>query len=602
MAITSTDTSPLLGAPSGNSRSDPGDSSPRGSVPARWAKFGTFIGLFAGVALWAPLAARDIFPPATPSPNHTVPALPRRDNLHWDPCGDLDCSTFAVPLNHSDPTGRPITLALIRHKATAEPYLGALFVNPGGPGGSGIDMVKNAGAKLSLLLGEGRYDVIGFDPRGIGRSTPVTCFDSAASHAAFAVNVGTFPRPGDVADEALHAMRAKVRAELCLKKAGDLLLFTTTTAVARDLDLLREAFGEQLLNFYGYSYGTILGSTYVNMFPEHVGRVIVDAVVDPRHHSGTIFDSIDGGLINADAAVDAMAAACEEAGHGRCAMAAAPQNVSRSHPRTSPSVISRIRNLLTSLETNPLPAPNAAVPGVLTAELARSVVFISTYQTTWWPAAMEALSQAEKGDGTLLLNMAVQAPADACPTTDSLGEEGFLAVACVDQTTNGIVDFAGFKDGVAKAENTSYFGGREWSYGSLPCLYWGVKPHEVFRGPWNHVTKNKILIIGTTFDPVTPVESAEALEELMEGSGVFLRHVGHGHGSNGQPSPCTIQVIRDYMVRGITPRKGTFCTADDSLLYQPSFSALGAQFPEDVRAAIEVGEAIHAAGAVRRRG
>ncbi|RKO83952.1 peptidase S33 tripeptidyl aminopeptidase-like protein, partial [Blyttiomyces helicus] len=94
------------------------------------------------------------------------------------------------------------------------------------------------------------------------------------------------------------------------------------------------------------------------------------------------------------------------------------------------------------------------------------------------------------------------------------------------------------------------------------CLFWSVKPNEVFRGPWNHVTKNKVLIIGTSLDPVTPVESAAALETLMEGSGVFLRHEGHGHGSLRQPSLCTIKTVQDYMVRGVVPKKGSVCTAD----------------------------------------
>ncbi|RKO88931.1 hypothetical protein BDK51DRAFT_21836, partial [Blyttiomyces helicus] len=506
-----------------------------------------------------------------------------------------------VPLNHSDPTGRTIDLALIRHRATAQPSLGALFVNPGGPGGSGYDQVKNGGAKLSQLVGEGRYDLIGFDPLGIGRSTPVTCFESAVSHEAYDVNVGTFPRRGDVTDEALFAVRAKVRADLCRKNAGALLPFTTTAAVARDLDLLRDAVGEELLNYYGYSYGTFLGATYVNMFPDRVGRVMFDAVVDPRQFSRT-FDFIDGALIHADETVDAMAAACEGAGPHRCAMAASASRGSGSRsPHTSPSIAARIRNLVASLETYPLPAPNAAVPGVVTAVDATQVIFQATYRTAKWPRVMKALARAEVGDGTLLRVLSVGAPADACPTIDNSSGEGFHVVACVDHSRDRIVGLAGWKDAVAKAENVSFFGGRAWGWDSLPCLYWGAKAEEVYRGPWNHVTKNKVLIIGTSMDPVTPVESAAALDVLMEGSGVFLRHEGHGHGSMGQPSLCTIQTMRDFMVRGITPKKGTVCFADDSLLYPSTFSALATETHADVRAAVEVGEVIHAAGAGRRK-
>ncbi|RKO87664.1 hypothetical protein BDK51DRAFT_26884, partial [Blyttiomyces helicus] len=467
MASNTQETAPLLGG-----LSEPADL-PTSPTPSRLGRFGILIGLFAGFAL--SLGTEVVVPPATPSHNSTDPAFPRPDTVNWKRCGDLECSTFTVPLNHSDPTGRTIDLALIRHKATVQPSLGSMFVNPGGPGGSGIDM----------------YDIIGFDPRGIGLSTPVKCFDSATSHLAFDTNLGLFPRRGDAADEALYAMRARVRAELCFKNAGDLLPFTSTAAVARDLDLLREAVGEELLHYYGYSYGTFLGSTYVNMFPERVGRVIVDAVVDPREFSGEYFDFIYGGLIHTEAAVDAMAAACEDAGPDRCAMAPKPPRGSRSHPRTGPSVASRIRTLVASLDTNPLPAPNAAVPGVLTTALASNVIFLATYQTVRWPAVMEALARAEEGDGTLLRNLAVPAPADACPTRDESGGEGFLAVTCADQTPGGIVDFVGFKGAVAKAENVSYFGGREWAYTSLPCFDWGVKAHEAFRGPWNHVTKNK---------------------------------------------------------------------------------------------------------------
>lgn len=217
---------------------------------------------------------------AAPSPASADSEAQRAAPVKWTDCGTqssptLQCATVRSPLDHDQPSGRQVTLALTRVPHTAKTFQGPLLVNPGGPGGSGLSMAGFVAASLPKAVAA-QYDVIGFDPRGVGRSRPA--LDCVPKHFD---PVRPDPVPHSVQDERTNRNRARDFAAACGKKYPDLLPFMDTVSAAKDLDVIRRATGSRQLNYLGYSYGTYLGSVYAKLFPERVRRLVLDSNVDP---------------------------------------------------------------------------------------------------------------------------------------------------------------------------------------------------------------------------------------------------------------------------------------------------------------------------------
>jgi pimeloyl-ACP methyl ester carboxylesterase len=235
--------------------------------------------LAGGVALGAallPPAAVAAAPPDAGSP--PVPVLA------WTDCGGgLQCATAAVPLDYRRPRGERISVALARLPASDPAHrIGSLFINPGGPGGSGIGFLQGAGQLFPAPV-RARFDIVGFDPRGVGLSTPVRCFDSVVEQQAFFARFGLFP----VTDREWRAAIAASQGfdRRCAERNAAILPHLSTANVARDLDLLRQAVGDRMLSYLGLSYGTYLGATYANLFPDRFRALVLDGVVDPVDYS-----------------------------------------------------------------------------------------------------------------------------------------------------------------------------------------------------------------------------------------------------------------------------------------------------------------------------
>jgi pimeloyl-ACP methyl ester carboxylesterase len=460
-----------------------------------------------------------------------------------------------VPVDYHNPNGETLNLSIIRFKATKFPSKGPIFINPGGPGGSGVDFVSNGGKVLSKLVG-GHYDIIGFDPRGIGRSNTIRCFKDGTDSQLYQANRPWSLGPGENA--ANFAMFQQALANQCIDKNRDFLPYVSTAAVARDLDSLRDAFGQELTNYWGFSYGTFLGATYANMFPDRVGRVILDGVADPTIFVGEVLDLVTKSIIHTEDCLDKFGASCEAAGPNKCSLA---------HPKKALAhngqhyVAPTIRKFLEEMSDKPILARNMTSAAFVVQSQAATMVFATLYNTYKWPLLADALASAiYKSDGTSIAEMFAIPEDDRCPATETYSLS-FTPVVCIDGHHNDHKDVKSWMKGVRKAALVSPLAGPVWGTETMSCLYWNVTAAERYAGPWNHRTKNKVLIIGGTGDPVTPVESAEHLEQLMEGSGVFLKHEGWGHSSLGQPSKCTTTAILEYFENGTLPAKGASCQA-----------------------------------------
>ncbi|KAJ3233954.1 hypothetical protein HDU81_001839 [Chytriomyces hyalinus] len=505
---------------------------------------------------------------------HLSPQQASESPFNWTSCPQKDsnykCGTLLVPLEYSgtDPAlNTSIPIAVAMYKAQKMPRMGTITFNFGGPGGSGKPAVLSRGPALSELTG-GHYDVLSFDPRGIGESAPIRCFESVSIHSQFQVMEATIGFPetvyGSKTPLETVAAYAKARAISCAEWTKELLPRMGTTHVARDMDRIREALGDSVLNFHGFSYGTMLGVVYSNMFPNHVGRVILDGVMNPlTYMGGPIFKDTPGDLQDSDALFEAFALECDVAGRERCPL---------SSPGRTPTTSTRIRQFLKKLEKEPLVVTDrdAAIPFVLTAARLSGFIYQMLYTSTKWASYSKDLAKAvNDGNATSLINrFASSLVQDSCALSDASGENGMYGVTCLDTDGND-VGLEEWNNAAEDIDKVSPLFGKMSLWGYLPCRYWKVKPTERYTGPWNHTLKNKILLIGNSLDIVTPLKNAQTVERIMEGNAVLLHHDGYGHCSTSQKSTCTINAVKAFYTNGTYPDSGTMCPYDRDVEFFP---------------------------------
>ena len=444
--------------------------------------------------------------------------------LDWQPEGDFETATLEVPLDDARPSGPTVKLALIRRPA-GDPAkrIGSLLVNPGGPGGSGVDMVRFDGTGLPAEVLDA-FDVVGFDPRGIGQSEPLDCPSSATvtrlegldpspdTKASVAENLGVWASIGDA----------------CEAAAGSLLPYVSTDTVARDMDRIRAALGEDRISYLGYSYGTYLGARYATLFPDRLRAAVLDGPVDPTLDRLAFNERQARGF---EAALDAFLADCaRDAGcpfHGGADPAAA------------------FDALIARIDKAPIPT-SGRVP--LGPGEAMSGVFATLYWRDRRPLA-EALAAAEAGDGTDLLQFADQYWAPNSPWSLS----AYAAVGCLDRP--GPADVGPWEALYRKLRSETPRVGA-WVGFELTCVDWPVR--AALPAPVVPNGEPPIVVIGTTGDPATPYSGAQPLAAAL-GSGVVVTHVGVGH-TAAPYSDCMGAIVADYLVDLTVPAEGTTCT------------------------------------------
>ena len=458
--------------------------------------------------------------------------------LRWSGCGGgFDCTKLTVPLDYADPTGETISIQVLRLKASDQAHkLGSLVLNPGGPGGSGVDYARAARAVVDAPV-RAKYDIVGFDPRGVGLSDPIACLDDKQLDAFISAD-GTPDTPAEVSQS---EQLSQEFADACKARSPKLYAHISTEEAVRDIDILRAALGDTKLNWLGYSYGTLLGATYADLFPTTVGRMVLDGALDPALSN---VELIHGQAKGFELALHRFVQDCAQA----VRLPAAPRRAGRRRPRrdsSSPTSTRSRSRATTRSARSPRPSrrtrsrPTSTSRPTATGTPCASACSRRSTATARCCSSMldERLSRNEAGHYTDNSTAALYAvSALDRPDRPDATESAALAAQW--------------------AKEAPVFGAFT-AWGILPYHYWGVpatgKPHEI-HAPGSP----PILVVGTTYDPATPYPWAQALAKQLS-KGVLLTRVGDGHTGYGKGSTCTDQAVDRFLTTGTAPPAGTVC-------------------------------------------
>ncbi len=490
-------------------------------------------------AVFAPASARGA-PQRSSEPTGTRPPA-----IAWHACGDrLQCARVLVPLDWDHPHSRKIKLAVIRHVASRSgKRIGSLFVNPGGPGGS-VEKVRHDGASLDAA-GGGRFDVVGWDIRGAGKSAHVRCFRSEKRLVRF-FDHWSIPMTSPASRRYLRKSAALARG--CSAVSGTLLRHISTADTARDLDYLRRLVGDRRLTYLGISAGTFIGQTYANMFPRRVRAMVLDGVVDAVAFTKGNEAGFTNQLAYTNRAFKGFMSLCENAGPTRCALAGDGQ------------VAPRVDALFRRLRRASIGAPSADPPGRLTYSDALSAIVVEmSAGPAEWPSLAAQLDQAARGDGSELLSrsrMLTRA------FSSQRAAPGLAAVALICADSPARQSPRAWRTVVGRLTGLSFIYGPVLSWWRwAPCASWPVRSADRYTGPWNASTRNPILVIGTRFDPNTPYANARRAARRL-GNAVLLTHQGFSHTSDSDPSSCVKRATSTYLVDLAVPSLGTVCPSN----------------------------------------
>ncbi|MFF7491154.1 alpha/beta hydrolase [Streptomyces luteogriseus] len=450
--------------------------------------------------------------------------------------GEWQCATMKAPLDWSDPKGDTIGLELIRVRTTgaANERIGSLIFNFGGPGGSGVTSLPAFAEGYEKL--RTRYDLVSFDPRGVGRSDPVLCENDQQLDAYFQQDA----TPDDAAERTQLVDNTKEFNNACEDNSEKILPHVRTTDAARDLDLMRQVLGDDKLHYFGISYGTELGGVYAHLFPKRVGRAVFDAVVDPTQ------DPEQGSLGQArgfQLALDNFAEDCVSQAE-ECPIGDSAQDVK-----------DRIAKLLDDLDRTPI---QGIFPRQLTQTAATSGIAQALYSKDFWEYLTEGLEQAYDGDGRILLSLA-----DSMNGRSDNGEYSNItpanvAINCADDKPR--YDSAYVQRKLPEFRAASDLFGDYLAWSMLSCTDWavpGAADHPDVSAPGSA----PVLVVGNTGDPATPYEGARAMvNALGKGVGVELTYRGQGHGAYDSKNKCVQGAVDGYLLDGKVPPTGTVCS------------------------------------------
>ena len=503
-----------------------------------------------------PAAAAAPSAPSKPAPSKPAPVI---EPVAWTRCnGDFFCGQVKVPLDYDRPTGPQISLALAMLPATDRARrIGSLFVNPGGPGGSGVDFVLNAGPFLFTPEVRARFDIVGFDPRGIIRSSPLRCF--ATEEEAFAT-LAPFPYPNSRAKERVWIAGERQLNAACARRGGPILNHMSTADVARDLDQLRQAVGDRMLSYYGVSYGSFLGNVYANLFPNRFRALVIDGVLDPvawttgrgRESRTLPFSTRLRSAEGAQAELREFFRLCD-AGGPNCAFA--------------PNAGQRYADLYRTLRRNPLTLP---LPDGTTIAYDESFLVGDTlgalYDSAVWPDLAALLVELEAATNPAQIQARVVRLRQALQQDDYPNfVEGFPGVACSDSVNPKSYDawrraanISRYRDGIF---------GPLWTWITSVCAEWPGRAADRYLGPFTARTARTVLVVGNLFDPATAYSGAVVADRLLPNSRLLTVRAW-AHTSLFQSS-CADAAIAGYLLTSQPPARGTVCQPNVVPFAQP---------------------------------
>ncbi|GAA4305414.1 alpha/beta hydrolase [Streptomyces venetus] len=475
---------------------------------------------------------------AQQDPETGQPAVP---SLSWSDCqGGFECADAQVPLDYRDPQGRTLTLAVIRKKAPDQAKKkGTLFLQPGGPGNSGVDFVRGNYAGLPASVRDS-FDVFGYDVRGVGRSSQVECWNDQTYTQAITAAKGV-PGP-DAYEPAVRQAAAFDQA--CQDNAGGLLPYVGTEYVARDIDLLRQALGENQLTYYGRSFGSYIGTVYAALFPDRVRALVLDGAYDPEHYANKPYAYDRPQYLALDGAMSRFL--------DWCAADQATCGFGDGDPRAA------FQQLKADLDASPVPTANGGQANGYT--LVYRLLFNINAGKVIWPSLGEALHKAQQRDNTSFL---LRPPSAA--SYDFLNPN--VVVECVDKDYPR--DPALMKRKVTSFAKAAPLLGPALAYGpplydhqhATACAQWPAEKVSRYDGSFRAKGSAPILVLGTTGDPDTPYQDAVALSRQLDNARL-LTFRAEGHTAFGR-SVCATDAVTDYLVDLEVPAHGTTC-ADET--------------------------------------
>ncbi|KAG9106063.1 hypothetical protein FRC07_008976 [Ceratobasidium sp. 392] len=523
---------------------------------------------------------------------------PRAANITWKSCGDPEgntqCGRFEVPLDYHNATAGKASLAVARYPATKKPKRGTLFLNPGGPGGSGVDMILNGDSELISKTAGGHYDLVSWDPRGVGMTHPrADCFATGTEEAAFWDN--TIPHTGleargnftDQADlDAFFGQVPEVDSLLtklgkkCMEYSPDTLQYVGTAAAVRDMVALHDYLEGPYkpIDFWGFSYGTAIGLYLVNMFPNRVGRVVIDGVIDPVYWANLPAHEFWAVSIEStDEALTGFVQACAAAGPGSCALA------------TKNSTAESLRSVIMELINKAYDYKKAVgAEAEYGSANIRGLLFGYMYGPTNWPflarnllAISEFLANASNTSPNstkrvldfdmpsprpFLRRHSLTARQNSSNSSDPAPDYAFQAVTCADAVDPGnVTTQMVFEELVRATREVSPMFGPMWGDAGLYCHRWPARAVERYTGPWNKTLSNPILVIGNEADPITPFVSAKKVADALGDSAVLVEQDDYGHTSLAMHSNCTLAILGHYFVNNTLPSADKFCGTNQVL-------------------------------------
>jgi pimeloyl-ACP methyl ester carboxylesterase len=456
--------------------------------------------------------------------------------LVWSSCGDLQCATASAPLDWTDPARDSIDLALVRQPATSSNRLGSLLVNPGGPGGSGVDFIRNSLDYATDDRLQASYDIVGFDPRGVGASSAVSCYDDSRELDAYLYDIP----PGAIgSDEWIAAVAEsnKTFGASCLEHTGELLDFVDTISAARDLDLLRAILGDEKLNYLGYSYGTLLGATFADLYPQHTGRMVLDGAVDP---ASTNFDVTLTQAKGFEHALRNYLATCLDGSD--CPFSG-----------TVDQAMEDIRTLLDTLDANPIAASDGRRLGSGAMFYA---IILPLYNEGNWIYLTQLFTDVLSGNADTAFSLADSYNSRNPDGTYADNQtEAFISINCLDYAADD--DPATMQAEAQQLRDEAPVFGPQMSYGGIGCAQWPFlstrEPHEI------HAEGSAdIVVVGTTNDPATPYVWAQNMAGQLQ-HGHLVTYDGEGHTAYNKSNDCVNQAVDDFLVDGTVPASDPMC-------------------------------------------
>ncbi|RZT58300.1 pimeloyl-ACP methyl ester carboxylesterase [Microcella alkaliphila] len=477
---------------------------------------------------------------STPTGEEVEAALAEyyEQRVTWTDCGGgAQCATAIAPLDWNNPgEGDDVELALVRHRATGD-RIGSLFVNPGGPGASGFDFIRDS---VDFAVGEAvreGYDIVGWDPRGVGRSSAVSCFDDPADMDAFLFGI---PENEVGSDAWIAEVTASSQnfAAACAENTGPLLGFVDTDSTVQDLDLLRAVLGDQQLHYLGYSYGTEIGARYADRYPDRVGRLVLDGAIDPRLG---VLDVVIAQQAGFEQALRAYLAECPAL--GGCPF-----------PADVDAAAAQIRELVDRLDEAPLPAADGRF---FDGSVMSTAIATALYDQGTWTFLTQLFTELRAGDPSTGFFLADFYYGRENGEYIDNSFEAFVAINCLDYPVE--TDPAVIAAHNARLLEVAPTTASPSPVGDVLCANW---PYQ-FAGELGPVSAEgaaPILVVGTTGDPATPYEWAVALAEQLS-SGVLVTYVGEGHIAYDEGDPCVDDVIETYLLTGAVPDADPQCNA-----------------------------------------